>query len=284
MISVVVCVKNEQMRIEGCLDTIYENNPSEVILVDGNSSDATVDLARKYPGIRIIQSQNSSLPKDRQIGIDAAQFPLIAMIDADHRLQVGDLSALIKDMEKYDFDIVQSGLIAYRATNFWDCAESEAWEVTQNMPGKRVMIGVAPALYKKHVFDYVRFDDHITKTIEDTDFSYRLSKVPGIHMGVGDTIIQQYHYATFSEFMKKFKWYGKGDGEFCFKHPERARSMIFHLLIRYPILHSLKALRMHKFRSIPFFIIQGNVRFYSASICYLKLLLGRSSPANLTGE
>ena len=37
--SVVVCTKNEEGRINDCLKSIYLNTPSEVILVDGGSTD-----------------------------------------------------------------------------------------------------------------------------------------------------------------------------------------------------------------------------------------------------
>ncbi len=123
------------------------------------------------------------------------------------------------------------------------------------------MISTAPSIYNKRVFDFVRFDDHITTTMDDTDFMYRLSKFPQIRIGVGPTKIRQYHFSDFRTYVKKFQWYGKGDGQFCRKHPERAPSMIFHLLIRYPFVYSWRAIRAGKFYAIPFFVMQGLLRF-----------------------
>jgi glycosyltransferase involved in cell wall biosynthesis len=260
-LSVVVCVLNEERRIRDCLETIYRNMPDEVILVDGGSKDRTLAIAREFTDIRIIESNNSSLTKDRQKGIDAAIHPLIAMVDADHRLRDNDLESLLNDMEEFNFDIVQSGLISFSNHGFWDAAEEKAWELTQNIPGRRTMVGTAPAIYKKSIFEYARFDDRITATIDDTDFSYRLSKFPDLRVGIGRTKIRQYHFSDFKTYVKKFQWYGKGDGEFCRKHPRRTPSMIFHLLIRYPILHSGKAIRKGSFQAIPFFILQGLMRF-----------------------
>ena len=67
------------------------------------------------------------------------------------------------------------------------------------------------------------------------------------------------------DYMKKFIWYGVGDGEFCKKHKNRAFSMFFHLAIRYPILYPLKALVSLKFRAIPFCMLQGFTRLYACS-------------------
>lgn len=269
-LSVIVCVRNEENRLRDCLDSIFLNNPDEVILVDGNSTDKTLDIARQFPQIKIIESKNSSLTRDRQIGIDAARNELVAMIDADHRLVKGDLASLMKDMEEFQFDIVQSGLVSHVIHGFWDAAEEETWALTQNIPGQRTMIGTAPAIYNKKVFDYARFSDHITATIDDTDFSYRLSKFPEIRFGVGRTNIRQYHFADFKTYVKKFQWYGKGDGEFCRKHPERMPRMLFHLLIRYPFLHSWKAIKTGHFKAVPFFVLQGVMRFTGLTRYFLK--------------
>jgi glycosyltransferase involved in cell wall biosynthesis len=271
-ISVVVCVRNEEKRIRECLEGIFKNEPDEVIVVDGNSSDKTVAIAREFEGVRIIESKGSNLTRDRQIGIDAAKNELIAMIDGDHRLQPGDLQSLLKDMERYDLDIVQSGLVSHKHSGFWDKAEEALWELTHNTPtGVRHMIGTAPAIYRKRVFNCVRFDDHITSTVDDADFMYRLSKFSEIRIGVGDTKVGQYHFAFFSSYMKKFQMYGKGDGEFCYKHPERAPSMLFHLLVRYPIIYSWRALRTGQLHAIPFFVLQGWVRFFGLVRYFLGL-------------
>jgi glycosyltransferase involved in cell wall biosynthesis len=260
-ISVVVCVKNEESRIEECLKTIILNHPSEIIVVDGDSSDRTSEIALKYTD-QVIVSKKSNLTRDRQIGIDSAKNDLIAMIDADHRLDQDSLQGLLLDLNSHNYDIVQSQLESYKNNNYWNSAEEDAWHLTHNIPGEKTMIGVAPAMYKKSLFSEVKFDDDITKTIDDTDFIYRLSKIKTLKIGIGKTKIKQLHFGSFLDYKKKFKWYGVGDSEFCRKHPNRLFSMFYHLLFRYPVIYSTKALLRGRFKVIPFFILQGYIRFY----------------------
>ena len=260
-ISVVVCVKNEESRIEGCLKSIISNHPSEIIVVDGDSSDRTAELALKYTE-KVIVSRESNLTRDRQIGIDSANHDLIAMIDADHRLDEDSLQGLLHDLNNHDYDIVQSQLLSYKNNNYWNSAEEDAWHLTHNIPGEKTMIGVAPSMYKKSLFSEVKFDDNITKTIDDTDFIYRLSKIKTMKIGIGETKIKQLHFGSFLDYKKKFKWYGIGDSEFCIKHPNRSFLILFHLIIRYPVIYPLKALLAGKIKVIPFFIMQGFFRLY----------------------
>jgi hypothetical protein len=106
-----------------------------------------------------------------------------------------------------------------------------------------------------------RFDDYITKTIDDTDFIYRLRK-KNINFGIGTVKIFQNHNTSFFDYIRKFSWYGKGDGEFIQKNPSQLLSMLFHLLIRYNFIYTYKSLLKLKFLAVPFFLIQSLSRFY----------------------
>jgi glycosyltransferase involved in cell wall biosynthesis len=271
--SIIVTVKNEQKRIFGCLKSIFNSNPNEeIILVDGDSNDNTLKIAKKFRKLKIIISKNSNLTRDRQLGIDACKNNYAVMIDADQRIAPGDLNTLIKEMKKKKYDVIQAGVKSMDSKSFWGKAENDIYDTIHNQPGERNTLGGSPTIYKKKIFKYIRFDDHVTKTIEDTDFFYKLRLLKKFKIGVGSIKIAQYHFPKLVEFVKKYKWYGKGDAEFCFKNPERFFFMFFHLIIRYPIIYSLKALVLKKFYAIPLLIIHGFVRFFNFIFYFFNLL------------
>ena len=97
---------------------------------------------------------------------------------------------------EFDLDIVQ-GSLNIQPIGFLCRGEKQYTDLIINKPGEKEMIGVAPCLYHKKVFDLVKFDDSITSTIDDTDFIYRLSKLKKYRYGIGYTKISQLHNSNF---------------------------------------------------------------------------------------
>lgn len=83
-ISVIIPVKNDEKRVGQCIEAVVSQTikPLEVILVDGNSIDRTVDVARNYP-IRIITENYGTIGGARQVGLESAFGDYIAFTDSD---------------------------------------------------------------------------------------------------------------------------------------------------------------------------------------------------------
>ena len=196
------------------------------------------------------------------------------MIDSDHILKKNKIKKLLIEMQKFNFDIIQAQINIIKL-NFFTKAENEGYNLTHNLPGQKKMIGTAPAIFNKLKLKHIKFDNKITKTIDDTDFYYRLHKKGKNKFGIGLTKIDCYHDPSFISYIKKFYWYGKGDAEFCFKYKNKILSMSYHLIIRYMFIYSLKAIVSLKLIAIPYFIIQGLIRVISLYLNLFKLLLSK---------
>jgi glycosyltransferase involved in cell wall biosynthesis len=258
----VVAARNEARRIGACLAAVAKLDACEVIVVDGGSTDDTVQIA-EAAGARVIRSGGRGLAFDRQLGADAASGELIAMIDADHRPAPDLLDRLWDDLEAEGYVVVQAG-VEIAPTSFWTRAEGQAMATFHHQPGVRTMIGVAPALYRRSVFDLVRFDVENPEISDDADFCYRLAQVPGARFGIGRARVLQEHHPSLADYVEKFRWYGRMDAAFCRKHPERAANMWFHLAVRYPILRPLKAVVTGRPLACAWFWLAAGVRLSAA--------------------
>ncbi len=81
-LSVVLAVYNEAAQIDACLEAI-KPIADEIIVVDGNSQDNTVDRAKKW-GARVISTTNKPMFHiNKQMAIDAATCDWVLQLDAD---------------------------------------------------------------------------------------------------------------------------------------------------------------------------------------------------------
>lgn len=82
-ISVTLATYNEEENIRMCLDSV-KDWADEIVIVDGTSSDRTVEIAKKeYGALVIIKPNQKNFHINKQIGIDACKFPWILQLDAD---------------------------------------------------------------------------------------------------------------------------------------------------------------------------------------------------------
>ena len=278
-LSVTICTLNEEKNIRKCLEAIKKNCPREIIVIDGGSTDKTVKIAQKLAG-KVIQVGRKGLSYQRQKGVEAAKAKYTALIDADHRPEPDCFKTLIKELEKKDYDGIEAQILSVQNKGYWDWAMEQNFKLTHNFPGPRTMIGT-PCVYKSAVLKKIKFDSFFTGSADDTDLCYRLIKA-GYKLGVGTPIVYQEHRTDFKTFTKKWIWYGKGDAQFAFKHPERALSILKHELFNYPIKKSFIALKQRKIKAIPFFILAGWWRHFGFLSEILKLILGQEKTITKT--
>lgn len=118
-VSIVITVKNEEKRIKETLESLMRiDYPCyEVILVDGGSSDHTVDIAKNYP-IKIFQENNSTPSRGRNIGIKKSSGEIIAFTDGDCVVERSWLKNAV-DLFKYqDVGGVGGPVVPYEGSSY----------------------------------------------------------------------------------------------------------------------------------------------------------------------
>ncbi|GAB4027611.1 MAG: glycosyltransferase family 2 protein [Candidatus Microgenomates bacterium] len=84
-LSIALAVYNEESMLGECLESI-KTIADEIVIVDGSSTDKTVEVATKF-GARIIHEQNRhNFHINKQLAIDACTGDWILQLDADERV------------------------------------------------------------------------------------------------------------------------------------------------------------------------------------------------------
>lgn len=257
-VTVTICTLNEELRILDAVRTALAERPYEVIVVDGASDDRTVEIARQA-GARVVETERRGLAHQRRIAVDSARTPYVALLDADHRVEAGSLQTLLSELEGHKWDGIEAQILSVRNSSKWDAAMEFNFAIAHNFVGERRMIGT-PCLYRTDVLRQTNFDPFFTAASDDTDLCYRLTRA-GHRLGVGSALVRQEHRSERAEVIKKFLWYGKGDAQFVWRHPERLPSIVKHQLFTYMIRRSLAAVRHRRPRYVPFFMLAGTLRF-----------------------
>src|SRR5688572_27451257 len=84
-VSIVIPAYNEEGQLALCLEAIARQTvkPVEVIVVDNNSTDGTVEVAGRYPFVTVLHEWRQGVVHARDCGFDAAKGDIIGRIDAE---------------------------------------------------------------------------------------------------------------------------------------------------------------------------------------------------------
>lgn len=186
-ISVVIPAWNEEKYIEVALDLIAKQTiqPLEVIVVDNNSTDNTVAIAKKK-GARVIKETQQGITPARNAGFNAAKGDIIARTDADTHVPPNWLETMIEIFDSNPDIVGVSG-----PSSFFEEEESEHPQMMKSelltktyiafaglIHGHEIMIGpnmgVKKAAWEK-IKNNVEMNDSIVH--EDIDLAYHLSEV-----------------------------------------------------------------------------------------------------------
>ena len=84
-ISTIIICRNSLNTLIACLQSVYHQTfqPNEIIVVDGNSNDGTVDFLKTQTQIKYIPQTAQGIANARNLGIANAKGEFIAFLDAD---------------------------------------------------------------------------------------------------------------------------------------------------------------------------------------------------------
>lgn len=123
-VSIIVPSLNEEKTIKSVLQDLMlldfskNNMTKEVILIDGGSTDQTVELAKSVKGVRILNQEGKRLLRGEAIqkGIKEAQGSIICTFPSDGEYNVKDVEKIVQSISNTEFKTVW-GSRAIKCTN-----------------------------------------------------------------------------------------------------------------------------------------------------------------------
>lgn len=104
-VSVIIPVYKTEKYLKDCLTSLFAHTDApdfEVIVVDDASPDNSVEIARQFSGVKILQHDvNKGLSEARNTGIRAAHGKYLYFVDSDDKLAKNALIRLWKHVEAH---------------------------------------------------------------------------------------------------------------------------------------------------------------------------------------
>ena len=182
LITVIINVYNGEKFINKCLDSIvnqtYKN--LEILVVNDGSTDNTLKLCKKYKDkrIRIITTDNKGLSLSRNVGLDEAKGEYLYFVDVDDFIELDTIDYLYNLIKKYNAKMATCDVLEIYNYDFKVKKKREIIkikskkEMLENCSLSRGYVNYTwNKLYKKELFDNIRFEDRI---INDSTLTYKI--------------------------------------------------------------------------------------------------------------
>lgn len=192
-ISVIVVARNAERTIDDCLDSIQRDNPAEIIVIDGNSTDRTVEIAKRYTD-RIYSDEGKGLSFARQLGAERATQEYIAYVDSDVTLTEGALATMLAEFQSSSYISIHAQMSPdTKWSNYWEWAQDQHAQVSQSH--LQDYIGMLTCLFRRETILGYRFDfslDLSERGMDDLDLELRLMR-DGYKFGTSSAVCSHHH-------------------------------------------------------------------------------------------
>ncbi len=184
-ISLIIPVYNEEVYIRRCLQSVFNqiDKADEVIVVNNNSTDRTMDIVSQFP-VKVVNESRQGMIPARNRGFNEAENDIIARCDADAVLPVDWIRNIKKIYQDESIDAISG------PAHFYDIVFAPVintfgsfmyFNVSSFILGYKPLYG-PNLIIKKNIWEKVKtevcFDEK--KVHEDMDLSIHIHHKKGV--------------------------------------------------------------------------------------------------------
>ncbi|WP_404772136.1 glycosyltransferase family 2 protein [Agromyces mediolanus] len=186
-------VLNDASHVRAAVESILDQHyagPVEVLIALGPSIDGTgalvADLAARDARVRVLENEVGSTPAGLNIGIRAAQYPVVVRVDSHSMLPADYTSIAVETLERTGADNVGGIMAAHGETPF-ERAVARAYTTPVGLGGSAFHVGgtagpvetVYLGVFRRDALERVGLFDETIKRGQDWELNRRLRATGG---------------------------------------------------------------------------------------------------------
>lgn len=215
-VSVCITTLNEVQSIKKLLKSIFlqTKKPSQVVIVDGGSTDGTINVLRSYKNrIELIESGGSSISNGRNISIKRAKFDIVAITDAGCVADRNWLKRITEPFEDETVDVV-AGFYNMITKSDFQKSLSVFLGTRPDKFDNNFLPSARSIAFRKSIWEKVGgFNEKLSNAAEDTEFNYKLALQQAQIVRVKSAIVEWGIPTNIFNAYRKFFIYSRGDAE-----------------------------------------------------------------------
>lgn len=169
-ITAIVPVRNGASHLSGALASVAEAKVAETIVIDGGSSDGSIEITESFGGARVLHQRSRGLAAARNEAIAAATQPFITFCDADDRWEPGGAAALHDALVREATCLAAIGMVLPIAIEGHDATAAQRGRMGVPLPG----FTPGAMLARREAFEAIGGFDESLSIGADSDWFVRL--------------------------------------------------------------------------------------------------------------
>jgi len=219
-VTLISTLRNEIDNVEQWMERIFHQTrlPDEIILVDGGSSDGTLELlqacAERSPvPIHVVSEPGINIARGRNLAIAQAQHPVIAATDFGCRPEATWLENILAPFERDAQIQMAAGWYVARDAQ-GNQQKRRAWPTLDQVDPATFIPSSRSIAFTKALWQQAGgYPEWLTLTGEDTYFALELRKFSRHRAFVPDAVVNWFAPTSLRGYWKKVQLWSVGDGE-----------------------------------------------------------------------
>ena len=270
-ITIVVNTLNDTARdLDKCFLSLKKNKPKNIIVVDGGSTDGTVEIAKKYCNSVFVTKP--SIVGQHLFALKKVDTKYVLGVETDQELPNGLLEKLLQDIEEQKCFGSQAKLICKYERNFFEKGQKIFYDINQNTGNRFIDISTTPSLLDTQKYLPIieeLYNLSLGHNFAIDTFKAELLKKKNLKVFKSNHIAYQVEKLNLKIYIKKIISYGNGD--YTFFNTNKKKWSIFrkmislsHVFRRYVVVFPIISIFRSNFLiAIPFFWLTAIVRYYA---------------------